>query len=106
MTLAAARRGIATNWKTGCPDAPVRPIGDSNPTRRAPEPVFVAILLPRPFGDGGRVAGPAPEQASFPVPSTKNEAKKKRMMGLEPTTFCMASRRSSQLSYIREAAEV
>src|ERR1700758_4569523 len=24
-----------------------------------------------------------------------------RMMGLEPTTFCMASRRSSQLSYIR-----
>ena len=27
--------------------------------------------------------------------------KKKRMMGLEPTTFCMASRRSSQLSYIR-----
>src|SRR5579862_7970429 len=27
----------------------------------------------------------------------------KRMMGLEPTTFCMASRRSSQLSYIRVA---
>jgi hypothetical protein len=26
-----------------------------------------------------------------------------RMMGLEPTTFCMASRRSSQLSYIRPA---
>jgi hypothetical protein len=26
---------------------------------------------------------------------------RKRMMGLEPTTFCMASRRSSQLSYIR-----
>jgi hypothetical protein len=24
-------------------------------------------------------------------------------MGLEPTTFCMASRRSSQLSYIRRA---
>ena len=24
-------------------------------------------------------------------------------MGFEPTTFCMASRRSSQLSYIREA---
>jgi hypothetical protein len=30
----------------------------------------------------------------------------KRMMGFEPTTFCMASRRSSQLSYIRERAEV
>jgi hypothetical protein len=29
-----------------------------------------------------------------------------RMMGLEPTTFCMASRRSSQLSYIRVARPV
>jgi hypothetical protein len=27
------------------------------------------------------------------------------MMGLEPTTFCMASRRSSRLSYIREGAQ-
>jgi hypothetical protein len=27
------------------------------------------------------------------------------MMGLEPTTFCMASRRSSQLSYIRADAK-
>jgi 3'-phosphoadenosine 5'-phosphosulfate (PAPS) 3'-phosphatase len=27
------------------------------------------------------------------------------MMGLEPTTFCMASRRSSQLSYIRVARQ-
>ena len=26
-------------------------------------------------------------------------------MGLEPTTFCMASRRSSQLSYIREPGD-
>jgi hypothetical protein len=30
----------------------------------------------------------------------------KRMMGLEPTTFCMASRCSSQLSYIRVARPV
>ena len=29
----------------------------------------------------------------------------KRMKGLEPSTFCMASRRSSQLSYIRASAE-
>src|SRR5680860_673487 len=29
----------------------------------------------------------------------------KRLMGLEPTTFCMASRRSSQLSYSRAGAE-
>ena len=27
-------------------------------------------------------------------------------MGLEPTTFCMASRRSSQLSYIRAAQSI
>ena len=27
-----------------------------------------------------------------------------RVMGLEPTTFCMASRRSSQLSYTRPGA--
>ena len=27
-------------------------------------------------------------------------------MGLEPTTFCMASRRSSQLSYIRAGASL
>jgi hypothetical protein len=32
------------------------------------------------------------------------QALSERMMGLEPTTFCMASRRSSQLSYIRVAA--
>jgi hypothetical protein len=30
----------------------------------------------------------------------------KRMMGLEPTTFCMASRCSSQLSYIRATASI
>jgi hypothetical protein len=31
---------------------------------------------------------------------------RERMMGFEPTTFCMASRRSSQLSYIRERGSV
>ena len=30
----------------------------------------------------------------------------KRLKGLEPSTFCMASRRSSQLSYIREVGQV
>ncbi len=35
----------------------------------------------------------------------KNGLKPKRMKGLEPSTFCMASRRSSQLSYIRVRAE-
>jgi hypothetical protein len=31
---------------------------------------------------------------------------RERMKGLEPSTFCMASRRSSQLSYIRAAPAV
>ena len=30
----------------------------------------------------------------------------KRLKGLEPSTFCMASRRSSQLSYSRAAERV
>jgi hypothetical protein len=30
----------------------------------------------------------------------------KRLKGLEPSTFCMASRRSSQLSYSRRDGEV
>ncbi len=34
------------------------------------------------------------------------QALSERMMGLEPTTFCMASRCSSQLSYIRAAVSV
>jgi hypothetical protein len=31
---------------------------------------------------------------------------RERMKGLEPSTFCMASRRSSQLSYIRASSAV
>ena len=33
------------------------------------------------------------------------QASRKRLKGFEPSTFCMASRRSSQLSYSREGAE-
>ena len=36
----------------------------------------------------------------------KEKKERERMMGFEPTTFCMASRRSSQLSYIRVARPV
>jgi hypothetical protein len=35
----------------------------------------------------------------------EREKKRERMMGFEPTTFCMASRRSSQLSYIRKSTQ-
>jgi hypothetical protein len=37
---------------------------------------------------------------------TERGTLQKRMKGLEPSTFCMASRRSSQLSYIRRCAAV
>jgi hypothetical protein len=41
---------------------------------------------------------PHPQKAkSPPIAGTSKE----RLMGFEPTTFCMASRRSSQLSYSR-----
>jgi hypothetical protein len=38
-------------------------------------------------------------------PPTCRTFAKKRLMGFEPTTFCMASRRSSQLSYSRTGAD-
>jgi hypothetical protein len=38
-------------------------------------------------------------------PPTCRAFPKKRLMGFEPTTFCMASRRSSQLSYSRTGAD-
>ena len=42
------------------------------------------------------------------VPRTRDNrlAMRKRLMGFEPTTFCMASRRSSQLSYSRTGRRV
>ncbi len=40
---------------------------------------------------------PSPQQKTPPERGFREE----RMKGLEPSTFCMASRRSSQLSYIR-----
>ena len=38
-------------------------------------------------------------------PAWAGLSEEERMMGFEPTTFCMASRRSSQLSYIRAVAK-
>jgi hypothetical protein len=59
----------------------VAPSGSAS--RRAPAPI--------PFGQRK-----TPPKRGFPA---------KRLKGLEPSTFCMASRRSSQLSYSREVAE-
>src|SRR3954454_5403414 len=46
-------------------------------------------------GQGGNRAGANEEKPR------EHGASRERMKGLEPSTFCMASRRSSQLSYIR-----
>src|SRR6185436_12064614 len=43
--------------------------------------------------------------ARFPASPGRNGLNSKRMKGLEPSTFCMASRRSSQLSSIRARVE-
>ena len=44
----------------------------------------------------------SPQQAKNPL---QERASRKRLKGFEPSTFCMASRRSSQLSYSRAGAE-
>ncbi len=47
-------------------------------------------------------------RSAYGVKKPKNPAQRllrERLKGLEPSTFCMASRRSSQLSYSREEAE-
>jgi hypothetical protein len=54
------------------------------------------------FGALARSGSPARARKS-PAGAGLHE---ERMMGLEPTTFCMASRRSSQLSYIRARQRV
>src|SRR5262245_1281238 len=53
-----------------------------------------------------------PSSSERDAPRSQNEETRRfqrvsmeRMKGLEPSTFCMASRRSSQLSYIREFAD-
>ena len=51
----------------------------------------------------------SPTQKVQPTSHTKNACKRgpfrKRLKGFEPSTFCMASRRSSQLSYSRANGE-
>ena len=52
-----------------------------------------------------RRKSPAHAVSANKKPSDLEGFSAKRLKGLEPSTFCMASRRSSQLSYSREAAE-
>jgi hypothetical protein len=43
--------------------------------------------------------------SGFPGALESADLQEKRLKGFEPSTFCMASRRSSQLSYIRAGAD-
>jgi hypothetical protein len=70
----------------------------SVPSLRAHAPGPGHVQLRRRAGTSRLHPEPEKPQRSGEVP--------KRMMGLEPTTFCMASRRSSQLSYIRASRRV
>ncbi len=54
-------------------------------------------------GTRGAPALTHPDDAKTPP---ERGAYEERLMGLEPTTFCMASRRSSQLSYSRARGRV
>ena len=55
------------------------------------------------LGEGGSGAVRLAADPAGHVGHLGGAEEEERMMGLEPTTFCMASRRSSQLSYIRPA---
>ena len=48
-------------------------------------------------------AAPTPETTKAP---SYQGFREERLKGLEPSTFCMASRRSSQLSYSRASGQV
>ncbi len=67
--------------------------------------------LDGPYGELGRLGhkGATRPTAALPPRTQKTPPERgfrvKRLMGFEPTTFCMASRRSSQLSYSRANGE-
>src|SRR5688572_15539829 len=70
---------------------------------------WVFFLKPPTIG-GPRVRNQSDRmQRNKATATTKNTCKcrpfRKRLKGFEPSTFCMASRRSSQLSYSRAGAE-
>jgi hypothetical protein len=60
--------------------------------------------LVAPSGSAGAITA-CSRRSSKEKPSDLEGFPDKRLKGLEPSTFCMASRRSSQLSYSREGAE-
>ena len=57
-----------------------------------------------PSGSAGRKSPREPHSRQQKTPAERGFLRE-RLKGLEPSTFCMASRRSSQLSYSREVAE-
>ena len=50
-------------------------------------------------------AGSTADEPENAKPCITSRVPSKRLKGFEPSTFCMASRRSSQLSYSRKAGQ-
>ena len=75
--------------------------------RRASRP-FQALIRISAWNNGDMREGfhLVPGSYAGTNPPTCRAFSKKRLMGFEPTTFCMASRRSSQLSYSRASGQV
>ena len=94
---APVQRRLRIRARRGHPRVPgTHPIGVDGDSLLGHEP-----RVPRRLPDtavAGSMQGGSPAIAGDPP--------HKRLMGFEPTTFCMASRRSSQLSYSRVCAEV
>ena len=66
------------------------------------------VALPAGSADVGGLGG-VEHDGIVPIKNDKDphlRAFSKRLKGLEPSTFCMASRRSSQLSYSRKRGGV
>ncbi len=61
--------------------------------------------LVAPDGSADRIAT-YPRRSGKEKPSDLEGIPEKRLKGLEPSTFCMASRRSSQLSYSRKKRQL
>ena len=90
LDLRSARRRSCPRATSGRPLSARR-----SGRRRSVRPPIRPSALAKTLATATIVACSANKKA--PLPGLFEE----RMMGLEPTTFCMASRRSSQLSYIR-----
>ena len=104
----AARVVLTASRQNTRPSAgPQKDFGSDEPESACKPSVFLGTADDRPAASPESVRPYADAQADCARKKTwKCRPFPKRLMGFEPTTFCMASRRSSQLSYSRARASV